>query len=47
MKYVDKALKDAGKVEDGDQLVVLSCAQGEHEPGNTDSIYVHTVGETE
>jgi len=23
---------------------VLSSAQGEHQPGRTDSIYVHTVG---
>ena len=36
--------KDAGKVTDGDKIVVLSSAQGEHQPGRTDSIYVHTVG---
>ncbi|MEK0306550.1 pyruvate kinase [Bifidobacterium favimelis] len=47
MKFVDKTLKDAGKVADGDQLVVLSSAQGEHEPGNTDCIYVHIVGEAD
>lgn len=26
------------------KIVVLSSAQGEHQPGRTDSIYVHTVG---
>ncbi len=36
--------KDAGKVSDGDKIVVLSSAQGDHQPGRTDSIYVHTVG---
>ena len=37
-------LKDAGKVVDGDKIVILSSAQGDHQPGRTDSIYVHTVG---
>ena len=44
MVFTDKILKDAGKVTDGDKIVVLSSAQGEHQPGRTDSIYVHTVG---
>ena len=44
MIFTDKILKDAGKVVDGDKIVVLSSAQGEHQPGRTDSIYVHTVG---
>ena len=44
MEYTDKVLKEAGKVADGDKIVVLSSAQGEHQPGSTDSIYVHTVG---
>ena len=44
MIFTDKILKDAGKVTDGDKIVVLSSAQGEHQPGRTDSIYVHTVG---
>ena len=44
MTFTDKVLKDAGKVSDGDKIVVLSSAQGEHQPGRTDSIYVHTVG---
>ena len=44
MIYTDKVLKDAGKVADGDKIVILSSAQGEHQPGRTDSIYVHTVG---
>ena len=44
MVFTDKVLKDAGKVSDGDKIVVLSSAQGEHQPGRTDSIYVHTVG---
>ena len=29
---------------DGDKIVILSSAQGDHQPGRTDSIYVHTVG---
>ena len=44
MVYTDKVLKDAGKVADGDKIVILSSAQGDHQPGRTDSIYVHTVG---
>lgn len=45
MVFTDKILKDAGKVTDGDKIVVLSSAQGEHQPGRTDSIFhVHTVG---
>ena len=44
MAFVDSTLKKQGKVSDGDCLVVLSSAQGEYEPGNTDCIYVHTVG---
>ena len=44
MIYTDKILKDAGKVADGDKIVILSSAQGDHQPGRTDSIYVHTVG---
>ena len=44
MTFTDKVLKDAGKVADGDKIVILSSAQGDHEPGRTDSIYVHTVG---
>ena len=44
MIFTDSVLKEAGKVSDGDKIVVLSSAQGEHEPGRTDSIYVHTVG---
>ena len=34
----------AGKVSNGDKIVVLSSAQGDHKPGRTDTIYVHTVG---
>ena len=44
MSLVDSVLKRAGKVENGDHVVMLSSAQGEHHPGRTDSIYVHTVG---
>ena len=44
MIFTDKVLKDAGKVVDGDKIVILSSAQGDHQPGRTDSIYVHTVG---
>ena len=44
MEFTDNILKEAGKVTDGDKIVVLSSAQGEHQPGSTDSIYVHTVG---
>ena len=44
MIFTDKVLKDAGKVNDGDKIVILSSAQGDHNPGRTDSIYVHTVG---
>ena len=44
MALTDATLKAAGKVEDGDHIVVLSCSQGDHKPGSTDSIYVHTVG---
>ena len=44
MVFTDKVLRAAGKVADGDRIVVLSSAQGEHRPGSTDSIYVHTVG---
>ena len=47
MALTDETLKGLGKVEDGDKIVVLSSAQGEHEPGSTDSIYVHTVGTAE
>ncbi|RBQ00086.1 pyruvate kinase [Bifidobacterium xylocopae] len=47
MAYLDRILKGAGKLSDGDKVVVLSCGQGEHEPGSTDSIYVHTVGKAE
>ena len=47
MATADKALKDAGKVTDGDQVVLLSSAQGEHNPGRTDSIFVHTVGSSD
>ena len=44
MAFTDKVLKKAGKVSDGDKIVVLSSAQGEHAAGSTDTIYVHTVG---
>ena len=44
MAFTDKVLKNAGKVSDGDKIVVLSSAQGEHAAGSTDTIYVHTVG---
>ena len=44
MALADKTLKAAGKVVDGDQVVLLACAPGEDEAGKTDSIYVHTVG---
>ena len=44
MVFTDKVLRATGKVADGDRIVVLSSAQGEHRPGSTDSIYVHTVG---
>lgn len=44
MVFTDKLLRDAGKVVNGDKIVVLSSAQGENKPGRTDSIYVHTVG---
>ncbi|CRH76145.1 Uncharacterised protein [Chlamydia trachomatis] len=44
MIFTDKVLREAGKVEDGDKIVVLSTAQGERQAGRTDSIYVHTVG---
>ena len=44
MVFTDKVLRAAGKVADGDRIVVLSSAQGEHRPGSTDSLYVHTVG---
>ncbi|BDR54479.1 pyruvate kinase [Bombiscardovia apis] len=47
MAYMDKTLKGANKLADGDKVVVLSCAQGDHAPGSTDSIYVHTVGEAQ
>jgi pyruvate kinase len=43
MKLVDKTLKDANKVVDGDQVVISACAPGD-EAGKTDSIYVHTIG---
>ena len=33
MIYTDKVLKDAGKVADGDKIVILSSAQGEHPAG--------------
>ncbi|MDF7665203.1 pyruvate kinase [Bifidobacterium sp. ESL0745] len=44
MVFTDKLLRDAGKVVNGDKIVVLSSAQGEHKAGRTDSLYVHTVG---
>ncbi len=44
MVFTDKILRDAGKVNNGDKIVILSSAQGVHQPGRTDSIYVHTVG---
>jgi pyruvate kinase len=44
MVFTDKTLRDAGKVVNGDKIVVLSSAQGVHQSGSTDSIYVHTVG---
>lgn len=44
MIFTDKVLREAGKVTDGDKIVILSSAQGDHKPGSTDSIYVHTVG---
>ena len=44
MEFTDNVLKDAGKVVDGDRIVILSSAQGEHEPGRTNTIYVHTIG---
>ncbi|MFT8592702.1 MAG: pyruvate kinase [Bifidobacterium sp.] len=44
MKLADDTLKKAGKVADGDKIVLLSSAQGEHKAGSTDSIYVHSVG---
>ncbi|OZG50005.1 pyruvate kinase [Bombiscardovia coagulans] len=47
MAYMDKVLTQAGKLTNGDKVVVLSCAQTEYHPGSTDSIYVHTVGESE
>jgi pyruvate kinase len=43
MALVDSTLKAQGKVSDGDQVVILSCAKGDV-GGKTDSIYVHTVG---
>ena len=47
MVFTDSVLKGAGKVADGDKIVVLSSAQGEHKAGSTDTIYVHTVGANE
>ncbi|MDN6234142.1 MAG: pyruvate kinase, partial [Bifidobacterium crudilactis] len=47
MAVADNTLKNAGAVSDGDRIVLLSSAQGEHEPGRTDSIYVHIVGSAE
>lgn len=44
MVFTDKVLRAQGKVADGDKIVILSSAQGDHQPGRTDSIYVHTVG---
>ena len=44
MTFTDEVLRKNGKVANGDKIVVLSSAQGEHLPGRTDSIYVHTVG---
>ncbi|MCH4209182.1 pyruvate kinase [Bifidobacterium sp.] len=44
MIFTDKVLRDAGKAGDGDKIVILSSAQGVHQSGRTDSIYVHTVG---
>lgn len=43
MDLTDETLKAAGKVVDGDQVVLLACSSGD-EAGKTDSIYVHTVG---
>ena len=37
MVYTDKVLEDAGKVADGDKIVILSSAQGDHQPDRTDS----------
>jgi pyruvate kinase len=47
MAVADNTLKNSGVVADGDRIVLLSSAQGEHEPGRTDSIYVHIVGSAE
>ena len=44
MVFTDEVLRKAGKVSNGDKIVVLSSAQGDHKPGRTDTIYVHTVG---
>lgn len=44
MIFTDDVLRKEGKVADGDKIVVLSSAQGDHRPGRTDSIYIHTVG---
>lgn len=44
MILTDDILLKAGKVNDGDKIVILSSAQGDHRPGRTDSVYIHTVG---
>ena len=47
MELSDRVLKEQGKVQDGDTIVVLGSSDRSHVPGKTNSIYVHTVGNTE
>ena len=44
MAFTDKVLKNAGKVSDGDKIVVLSSAQGEHAAGLTGQVFQHDAG---
>ena len=47
MDLADSVLKEQGKVKDGDTIVVLGSSDRSHIPGKTNSIYVHTVGNSE
>jgi pyruvate kinase len=47
MDLADSVLKEQGKVQDGDTIVVLGSSDRSHIPGKTNSIYVHTVGNSE
>ena len=44
MQLADEAVKDTGKVKDGDTIVVVSCSPAATEAGSTDSVYVHVIG---